>query len=409
MKKYFLIGEKLGHSYSAELHGFNGINYELKEIPRDKLPAFFRERNFDGLNVTIPYKKEVMRFLDEIDDKAAMLGAVNTVVNDGGKLIGYNTDYFGMDYALKSLGISLSGRNVVVLGTGGAGVTAKALAKNSGAASVTVVSRKGGADFLTYEEIYRKPETEIIINATPVGMFPAEDETPLDIGKFPSLVGVFDCIYNPLRTNLVLTAKNRGINCGGGLMMLASQGVQSEKIWGCCEGEAESKISSVYNKLLFKKRNIVLIGMPGAGKTSVGRVLAEKLSKKFIDIDEEIKKITGKSPEEIIGTYGEAKFREIESEVSMLVAKENGAVIATGGGTFLNEKNAVAFQRQGVIIYIERQLEKLETANRPISRSVPISRLFAQREPIYLNYCDEKIANDTTIPVCADEIIKRLI
>lgn len=409
MKKYFLIGEKLGHSYSAELHGFNGINYGLKEIPRDKLAAFFRERNFDGLNVTIPYKKEVMRFLDEIDDKAAMLGAVNTVVNDGGKLIGYNTDYFGMDYALKSLGISLSGRNVVVLGTGGAGVTAKALAQNSGAASVTVVSRKGGADFLTYEEIYRKPETEIIINATPVGMFPAEDETPLDIGKFPSLVGVFDCIYNPLRTNLVLAAKTRGINCGGGLMMLAAQGVQSEKIWGCFEGETESKISSVYNKLLFKKRNIVLIGMPGAGKTSVGRVLAEKLSKKFIDIDEEIKKITGKSPEEIIGTYGEAKFREIESEVSMLVAKENGAVIATGGGTFLNEKNAVAFQKQGVIIYIERQLEKLETANRPISRSVPISRLFAQREPIYLNYCDEKIANDATIPVCADEIIKRLI
>lgn len=409
MKKYFLIGEKLGHSYSAELHGFNGINYGLKEIPRDKLPAFFCERNFDGLNVTIPYKKEVMRFLDEIDDKAAMLGAVNTVVNDGGKLIGYNTDYFGMEYAFKSLGISLSGRNVVVLGTGGAGVTAKALAKNSGAASVTVVSRKGGADFLTYEEIYRKSETEIIINATPVGMFPAEDETPLDIGKFPSLVGVFDCIYNPLRTNLVLAAKTRGINCGGGLMMLAAQGVQSEKIWGCFEGETESKISSVYNKLLFKKRNIVLIGMPGAGKTSVGRVLAEKLSKKFIDIDEEIKKITGKSPEEIIGTYGEAKFREIESEVSGFTAKENGAVIATGGGTFLNEKNAVAFQRQGVIIYIERQLEKLETANRPISRSVPISRLFAQREPIYLNYCDEKIANDTTIPVCADEIIKRLI
>ena len=149
--------------------------------------------------------------------------------------------------------------------------------------------------------------------------------------------------------------------------------------------------------------------MPGAGKTSVGRVVAEKLSKKFIDIDEEIKKITGKSPEEIIGTYGEAKFREIESEVSSFVAKENGAVIATGGGTFLNEKNAVAFQRQGVIIYIERQLEKLETANRPISSSVPISRLFAQREPIYLNYCDEKIANDTTIPVCADEIIRRLI
>lgn len=409
MKKYFLIGEKLGHSYSAELHGLNGINYVLKEIPRDKLPDFFRERNFDGLNVTIPYKKEVMRFLDEIDDKAAMLGAVNTVVNDGGKLIGYNTDYFGMDYALKSLGISLSGRNVVVLGTGGAGVTAKALAKNSGAASVAVVSRKGGADFLTYEEIYRKPETEIIINATPVGMFPAEDETPLDIGKFPSLVGVFDCIYNPLRTNLVLAAKNRGINCGGGLMMLAAQGVQSEKIWGCFEGETESKISSVYNKLLLKKRNIVLIGMPGAGKTSVGKVLAEKLSKKFIDIDEEIKKITGKSPEEIIGTYGEAKFREIESEVSSFTAKENGAVIATGGGTFLNEKNAVAFQRQGVIIYIERQLEKLETANRPISRSVPISRLFAQREPIYLNYGDEKIANDATIPVCADEIIKRLI
>ena len=328
------------------MHGFNGINYGLKEIPRDKLPAFFRERNFDGLNVTIPYKKEVMRFLDEIDDKAAMLGAVNTVVNDGGKLIGYNTDYFGMDYALKSLGISLSGRNVVVLGTGGAGVTAKALAKNSGAASVT---------------------------------------------------------------NLVLAAKTRGINCGGGLMMLAAQGVQSEKIWGCCEGETESKISSVYNKLLFKKRNIVLIGMPGAGKTSVGSVLAEKLSKKFIDIDDEIKKITGKSPEEIIETYGEAKFREIESEVSGFTAKENGAVIATGSGTFLNEKNAVAFQRQGVIIYIERQLEKLETANRPISRSVPISRLFAQREPIYLNYGDEKIANDTTIPVCADEIIKRLI
>ena len=408
MKKYFLIGEKLGHSYSCELHGFNGINYELKEIPRGNLPEFFRERNFDGLNVTIPYKKEAIRFLDEIDEKAAMLGAVNTIVNDGGKLIGYNTDYFGMDFALKSLGINLAGRHVVILGTGGAGVTAKALAKDLGAASVTVVSRSGGADCVTYETIYEKTETEVIINATPVGMFPHEEEMPLNIGKFPNLVGVFDCIYNPLRTNLVLAAKNRGIKCGGGLMMLVAQGVQSEKIWGCTEGEIESKINFVYNKLLSEKRNIVLIGMPGAGKTSVGRTLAEKLSKKFIDIDEEVKNATSRTPEEIIEACGETKFREIESEVSMRVANEKGAVIATGGGTFLNEKNAVAFQRQGVIIYIERELKKLETANRPISRSVPISRLFAQREPIYLNSCDEKIVNDKTISAIADKIIERL-
>lgn len=406
MKKYYLLGEKLGHSYSAELHRANGLCYELKELPPNDLGNFLRERNFDGLNVTMPYKKAVVPFLDEIRGAAKELGSVNTIAVEDGRLIGYNTDFFGMDYALKSVGIDPTNKNVVVLGGGGAGVTAKTLAEKRGAKSVTVVSRSGEVD---YEKIYEFKDTEIIINATPVGMFPNVCETPLGIGadKFPKLSVVFDCVYNPLRTELVLSAARRGVKCCGGLKMLVAQGLYSEQIWGECDS-AEEKIESAYKSLLTEKRNIVLIGMPGAGKTTVGKALAKELTKSFIDTDGEITKRTGKSPEEIIERFGEARFREIESEVSVELARTVGAVIATGGGTFLNEKNASAFSRQGIVIYIERPLDLLEQIGRPISKSQSISRLFAQREQIYLSHCDVKISNDSTVPACVRKIRKSI-
>ena len=408
--EYGLIGARLGHSFSPEIHKkIADYPYELCELTPDGVAQLMRGRSFRAINVTIPYKETVIPMLDEISPEARRIGAVNTVVNRGGRLYGYNTDYSGAAALIRHAGVTPGGKKVLLLGTGGTSKTLHAVLSDMGASEIVTVSRTAGEGRVTYAEaLARHTDAGVIVNTTPVGMFPHGDECPIDIGAFPALCGVIDVIYNPLTTRLVAAARARGIPAECGLYMLAAQAVYASALFRDIAADG-GIIDRVYREVLAEKRNIVLIGMPGAGKTSVGRVLAEKLSKRFIDIDEEIKKITGKSPEEIIGTYGEAKFREIESEVSSFTAKENGAVIATGGGTFLNEKNAVAFQRQGVIIYIERQLEKLETANRPISRSVPISRLFAQREPIYLNYCDEKIANDTTIPVCADEIIKRLI
>lgn len=423
MKKYYLLGEKLSHSYSAVIHSFFGLDYSLRELPPEKLSEFVKSRKFDGLNVTIPYKKSIVPLLDEVDGIAEKTGAVNTVLNKNGKLIGYNTDYYGMKYALEAAKITLKGKDVLILGSGGAGTVAEKLAMDEGAASVEIVSRKGK---LNYENIYDREKTQVIINATPVGTFPFADGAACDVSRFKNLEGAFDCVYNPFRSKFVLDAEKIGARACGGLTMLVAQAVYSEKIWGettvgiadktaekTADGSAETadcenKIRVALGEVLKRETNISLVGMPGAGKTTVGRILAEKLGMGFCDTDEEIEKIAGESPEKIIEKYGEERFREIETEVAESVSSLRGVVIATGGGTILREKNVEKLRSCGVVIWLGRDLNLLAQNNRPLSKNMPISRLFKQREGCYVAASDKKIENDEAAEKTAEKIITEI-
>ena len=416
MKKYYLLGEKLSHSYSAVIHSFCGLDYSLRELPPEKLSEFVKSKEFDGLNVTMPYKKSIVPLLDEVDGIAEKTGAVNTVLNKNGKLIGYNTDYYGMKYALEAAKITLKGKDVLILGSGGAGIVAEKLAIDEGAASVEIVSRKGK---LNYENIYDREKTQVIINATPVGTFPFADGAACDVSKFKNLEGAFDCVYNPFRSKLVLDAEKVGARACGGLTMLVAQAVYSEKIWGETTGgiadgtaektaDCENKIRAVLGEVLKRETNISLVGMPGAGKTTVGRILAEKLGMEFCDTDEGIEKIAGESPEKIIEKYGEERFREIESETVKSLSALKGAVIATGGGTILREKNVEKLRSCGVVIWLGRDLNLLAQNNRPLSKSMPISRLFGQREGYYVAASDKKIENDEAAEKTAEKIITEI-
>ena len=433
MKKYYLLGEKLSHSYSAVIHSFFGLDYSLRELPPEKLSEFVKSRKFDGLNVTMPYKKSIVPLLDEVDGIAEKTGAVNTVLNKNGKLIGYNTDYYGMKYALEAAKITLKGKDVLILGSGGAGIVAEKLAIDEGAASVKIVSRNGK---LNYENIYDREKTQVIINATPVGTFPFADGAACDVSRFKNLEGAFDCVYNPFRSKFVLDAEKIGARACGGLTMLVAQAVYSEKIWsettvGIADGTAEktadgtfetaditaggsaetadceNKIRAVLGEVLKRETNISLVGMPGAGKTTVGRILAEKLGMGFCDTDEEIEKIAGESPEKIIEKYGEERFREIETEVAESVSSLRGVVIATGGGTILREKNVEKLRSCGVVIWLGRDLNLLAQNNRPLSKSMPISRLFKQREEYYVAASDKKIENDEATKIENDEAAEK--
>lgn len=442
MKKYYLLGEKLSHSYSAVIHSFFGLDYSLRELPPEKLSEFVKSRKFDGLNVTIPYKKSIVPLLDEVDGIAEKTGAVNTVLNKNGKLIGYNTDYYGMKYALEAAKITLKGKDVLILGSGGAGIVAEKLAIDEGAASVEIVSRNGK---LNYENIYDREKTQVIINATPVGTFPFADDAACDVSRFKNLESAFDCVYNPFRSKFILDAEKIGARACGGLTMLVAQAVYSEKIWdettvgiadktaektadgtfetadgtaektaditadGSAEtADCENKIRAVLGEVLKRETNISLIGMPGAGKTTVGRILAEKLGMGFCDTDEEIEKIAGESPEKIIEKYGEERFREIETEVAESVSSLRGVVIATGGGTILREKNVEKLRSCGVVIWLGRDLNLLAQNNRPLSKNMPISRLFKQREEYYVAASDKKIENDEAAEKTAEKIITEI-
>lgn len=442
MKKYYLLGEKLSHSYSAVIHSFFGLDYSLRELPPEKLSEFVKSRKFDGLNVTMPYKKSIVPLLDEVDGIAEKTGAVNTVLNKNGKLIGYNTDYYGMKDALEAAKITLKGKDVLILGSGGAGIVAEKLAIDEGAVSVEIVSRNGK---LNYENIYDREKTQVIINATPVGTFPFAGGAACDVSRFKNLEGAFDCVYNPFRSKFVLDAEKIGARAYGGLTMLVAQAVYSEKIWaettvriangtaektadgtfetanGTAEKTAdimadesaetancENKIRAVLGEVLKRETNISLVGMPGAGKTTVGRILAEKLGMGFCDTDEEIEKIAGESPEKIIEKYGEERFREIETEVAESVSSLRGVVIATGGGTILREKNVEKLRSCGVVIWLGRDLNLLAQNNRPLSKNMPISRLFKQREGYYVAASDKKIENDEAAEKTAEKIITEI-
>ena len=402
MAKYGLIGKKLGHSLSPEIHNLLGYDYDLVELSEDEVESFVKNGDYAGFNVTIPYKKTVMPYLDYVDPVAEAIGAVNTVVRRNGKTYGYNTDVLGMKYALSHAKVDIKDKKVMILGTGGTSATAKYLAKDLGASEIVVVSRTGDVNYTNYVE---HRDTQVIINTTPIGMYPENGEKLVNLDAFPSLSGGFDPIYNPLMTEFIFGLKERGINCDNGLRMLVGQAKFARDLF-FNDTIGDEVIEEIYNKIHNRFLNIILVGMPGAGKSVIGKALAKALSKTFVDTDEEIVRREGVSIPEIFERGGEEEFRRIESEVVSLVTKERNRIISFGGGAIINPLNIKSAKQNGIIVYIKRDLDCLARDGRPLSKSPDALReLFVVRKPIYENCADIIVENNSTV----DEVTQKIV
>lgn len=393
---YGLIGERLGHSFSREIHGrLSSDPYELRELTPAQLPGFLRDREFRGVNVTIPYKQAVMQYLDVLDESAVRSGAVNTIVNKDGRLYGYNTDYDGFVMLSRYAGVEFRDADVVILGAGGAAKAVAAAAFSMGAASVrNAVRTPREAGQLQVQDIAAYRACDIIVNATPVGMYPNWQDKLLDLGEFPNLRGVLDCIYNPLRTALVLDARARGIPAEGGLYMLVGQAVRArERFTG--EIFPDSVPEKEFQRLLRLKRNIVLCGMPSCGKSTIGAALAGRTGRRFVDTDEIVALQAGMEIPEIFAREGEAGFRKRETAAIESVAPEQGLVVATGGGAVLSDLNVRLLRHNGLLCFLDRAPELLvPTDDRPLSRSRDeLMALYSKRLPFYARAADIRVSN----------------
>ena len=401
-----LLGRKLGHSYSPQIHReLSCYEYRLYEKEPEELEAFLKSGAFDGLNVTIPYKKTVMAYLDEISPEAAAIGSVNTIVNRGGHLTGYNTDAFGFTWLLQKSGVEAAGKKALVFGSGGASVTVCHVLRALGADPVVVISRTGEN---SYENLDRHLDAKLLVNATPLGMYPKNGESPVDLTRFSALDGVLDVVYNPARTALMLQAEQLGIAHASGLSMLVAQAKKAcEYFTGSPVPDAE--IDRIERLLSRQMENIILIGMPGCGKSSVGRALAAALGRPFIDADEEIVRRAGRSIPEIFAAQGEEGFRRLESAVLSDLGKQSGIILATGGGCITRPENYPALHQNGRIVWLTRNLSLLPTDGRPMSQANPLEALWEKRKALYEQFSDIKIANDRTISECVNAIEEALI
>lgn len=404
-RRYALLGRKLGHSWSVPIHGlFGNENYSLAEVEPEGLEALVRGGGYSGFNVTIPYKKSVMPLCDEISAEAREIGSVNTLVRRGDKLFGFNTDADGLRYLLAKSGISLRGKRVAVLGSGGASVTAQWLAREQGAESVSVISR-GGED--NYENIEtRRAKTQVVINTTPVGMFPNCGESPVDLARFPVCEGLVDVIYNPRRTMLMQQAERLGIPCAGGLAMLVAQAKRAEELFFDIEiDDAETdRVTAILQKQM---ANLVLVGMPGSGKSTVGALLAERTGRELVDLDGEIVRAAGKSIPEIFAQGGETAFRALEREAVAAASKRTGAIIVTGGGAVKDERNYPPLHANGVIFCVDRAIENLPRDGRPLSASADLAAMYAERRPMYERFADAFADNNGAPEKTAETILAK--
>ncbi len=402
-----LIGRKLGHSYSCQIHhAIADYSYDLWELEPEQLAPFLQKGDFAGVNVTIPYKQQVIPYLDDLSDTARAIGAVNTIVNRSGRLYGDNTDLAGMIALIRRLGLELHGKKVLILGTGGTSKTARAAAQQLGAAEVYRLSRSGREDAVTYEEARRlHGDAAVLINTTPCGMYPAVEDCPLDPADFPRLEGVVDAVYNPLRTNLVLAARERGIPAQGGLYMLAAQAVYAGALFRGCQA-AQADIDLAYRTVLRQVENIVLIGMPSAGKTTVGQLLARRTGKKFTDTDTLAEQRIGMTIADYFRTSGEEAFRAREQETVAEVSAAGGQIIATGGGAILRRENLTALRRNGLLVFLDRPIEQLTaTVDRPLaSDREALRRRYEERYALYRAAADVYIKNDGSPEEAADQI-----
>jgi len=406
-KKFGLIGKTLKHSFSKPIHSLLGdYSYELYEIKPEDIKEFVLSGKLDGFNVTIPYKKDVIPYLDYVDERAKAIGAVNTVVYRNGKVLGFNTDFDGIKYMLDRAGIVVKDKNVLILGSGGTSATARAVATSLGAKSVKILSRTGEINYDNYKDTAK--ESEVVINTTPVGMYPNNYECKIDLSAFSMLTGVADAVYNPALTKLLYQAKQRGVAYSNGLPMLVAQAKYAmEKFLDVCV--SQEVIEPIVKKLSSDMQNVVLIGMPGCGKSTIGKAVASTLNREFIDTDQEIIKKAGMEIAEIFAMKGEEEFRKLESEVLREVGLTTGKVIATGGGVIKNRENYFPLKSNGKIFWIQRSVEKLVTEGRPLSKDrQTVEKLYLERKENYEYFADKKIDNNSELELAVKGVLKNL-
>ena len=390
MEKYGLIGEKLGHSFSKPIHEqLGGYPYELMPMNEAAVHTLFAEKAFSAVNVTIPYKQTVIPLCSEVDDRALAIGAVNTVVNRSGRLCGYNTDFDGFFYLVKRLGVDPKEKHVMILGSGGTCKTVSAVMRHCGAKSITVVSRRRSENTVTYEEAVTLSKTQILVNASPCGMYPDNDGLPIDLSVFPDLCAVFDVVYNPLRTRLLQEAARLHIPHTGGLRMLVAQAKYAAELF-TGNKISGTRIEEIHRTLVTEKTTLVLCGMPSCGKTTLGKLAAGQMNRRFADIDDEIVKEAGMDIPAIFREKGEPWFRELEAAVAARLSKENGLVIACGGGTVLREESVRRLKQNGVLCLIDCPLPLLFGGNgRPLAQNrEQIAALYETRMPVYQSCAD---------------------
>lgn len=405
MPGFGLLGEKLGHSYSPRIHSLLGdYPYKLYEVAPDKLDAFLKNGDFDGLNVTIPYKKAVIPYCAELSPAAQRIGSVNTLVRrPDGSLFGDNTDYAGFRFLVQESGAEVAGKKCLVLGSGGASLTAQTALKDLGGIPV-VISRTGENN---YDNLEKHQDAAIIVNTTPVGMYPNVGKAPLDIGRFSKLEAVLDVVYNPARTQILLDGEKLGLLTMNGLPMLVAQAkAAAERFTG--EKIPDEKNREIWRQLRAEMENIVLVGMPGCGKSTVGMALAKKLGKKFVDADQAIEERAGRSIPEIFAKDGEETFRKLETEALASLGKESGLIIATGGGCVTRPENYPLLHQNGRIFLLNRAVSKLPKEGRPLSQKSALSEMYEKRRPMYLQFADTQIDNDGDLDKTLSQILHSL-
>ena len=402
---YGLLGRKLSHSLSPQIHAhFGTYGYGLFCREPEELDEFFKDRTLKAYNVTIPYKVEAFNRCDELSETARKIGSVNTVIRrDDGTLYGDNTDYFGFDFMSKSCNTDYKGKKVLVLGSGGASLTVCAVAKDCGAREIVVISRSGENN---YDNIYKHYDADIIVNTTPVGMYPNNGERLVDLAKFTNLQSVLDLIYNPCRTRLLLDAQELGIPCANGLTMLVAQGLRAAEQFPGAQ-LLNKDIDSVCSLMLKEQNNIVLIGMPGCGKSTVGKILAEKLQRPLLDTDEEIVKTDGRTIPEIFEAKGEKFFRELETDAVKSVGKQLSKIVATGGGAVMKKENRDALKQNGTVIYLKKDLSLLALDGRPLSKDEDaVRKIYEARKDTYEAFADFTVEVDADAEITAERVIK---
>ena len=397
-----LLGRKLGHSYSPQIHAFLGsYSYELFEREPEDVEEFLRSGDFTAINVTIPYKKTVMPYC-HLTATARYMGSVNTIIRQpDGTLLGHNTDYFGFTSMVQRSGLDPRGKKCLVLGSGGASVTAVAVLKEMGA-QVVVISRSGENN---YNNLYLHRDAAIICNCTPVGMYPHNGTSPVNLDLFPNLDGVLDMIYNPARTQLLLDAARRNLVAVNGLWMLVAQAKEAAE-WFLGRKLPDALIEEVYRKMQLQMENIILIGMPGCGKSTIGKLLADRTGKKFLDADQVLIDTFGKSIPEIFAEEGEVGFREKETQILSQLGKQSGLIIATGGGCVTRQANYPPLHQNSTILWLQRDLTKLPTDGRPLSQANSLADMYRVREPLYRSFADHRIDNNRDPETTADAIMQ---
>lgn len=413
--KYGLIGEKLEHSFSkqiqtriAELQNVKDYQYDFVELDKEQFVEFMEKKDFKGINVTLPYKKAVIPYIDVLDESAAQMGAVNTIVNRDGKLYGYNTDFGGFLYMVKAHNVHMEGKKVLLIGNGGASAAVQAVCKHEKARDIIVVSRSATNGAISYDEMYTSHlDADIVVNTSPVGMYPNIANSPIDVSWFHKLECVLDVVYNPILTRLCFEAQELDIKRVIGLEMLIAQAKYSFEYFEDMTFD-DSIIDEIKKEMLKDRCNIVLIGMPSAGKTTIGKILQEKLGKKFVDLDDMIIEKAGKTIPEIFQESGETGFRAIETEVAIEASKMNNMIIATGGGAIKHKVNMDFLRLNGITIYIDRDVDKLISSdpNRPLSSSKQaLQQMHKERQPLYQKYAAYVADNNTNIEKTVDDIV----